>query len=185
MPTPKQPSVLIDDIRSGSAQKIRQKIREAILPIEQQAFENAWSEEDFCHCLRQRNAGGQVAILDAKVAGFIIHELVSETQFLILTFAVAADRRRQGIGTRLVQYLIDTLKRQHRDEIIAQVRERNLPAQRLFRKLGFRCTEIIADAYDDIDESGYLMRFQSKTTLEIQSPFHPSNRITGYFDSAQ
>lgn len=45
----------------------------------------------------------------------------------------------------------------HAGEIYLEVEERNLAAQLLYRKRGFRATKILPKHYESLDEDGYLM----------------------------
>jgi ribosomal-protein-alanine N-acetyltransferase len=45
----------------------------------------------------------------------------------------------------------------HAGEIYLEVEERNLPAQLLYRKMGYRAVKILPRHYESLDEDGYLM----------------------------
>ena len=45
----------------------------------------------------------------------------------------------------------------HAGEIYLEVQEGNLPAQLLYRKMGYRATKILPKHYESLDEDGYLM----------------------------
>ena len=45
-----------------------------VLAIEGESFEFPWLEDDFIHCLRQRNCIGMVAEHEDRVVGFMIYE---------------------------------------------------------------------------------------------------------------
>jgi ribosomal-protein-alanine N-acetyltransferase len=45
----------------------------------------------------------------------------------------------------------------HAGEIYLEVEERNLAAQLLYRKMGYRATKILPRHYESLDEDGYLM----------------------------
>src|SRR5438128_2368971 len=70
-----------------------------VLQSEQLSFEFAWNEEDFLHCLRQRNCIGMVAEQAEKVVGFMIYEL-HKNKLHILNFAVNPAWRRMGVGAQ-------------------------------------------------------------------------------------
>ena len=89
-----------------------------VLEIETEGFEFPWSEEDFIRCLRQRNCIGMVAEQNDRVVAFMIYEL-HKTRLHLLNFAVAGDRRRQGIGRQMVEKLISKLSPQRRTRIVA------------------------------------------------------------------
>lgn len=87
-----------------------------VLAIEQQSFELAiWCNEDFLHCLSQRNCIGMVAESNHVIAAFMIYELHAG-RLDILNFAVAPDWRLKGIGRAMLQRLNDKLSHLRRKE---------------------------------------------------------------------
>ena len=151
-----------------------------VLEIERQAFEFAWSEEDFLCCLRQRNCIGMVAEHNHRIVGFMIYELHKE-KLHILNFAVAEDCRRRGVGSQMVLRLIDRLSQQRRKEILLEVREGNVPAQMFFQRQDFRAVTILRAHYDDTAEDAYIMRYCLTDPAE---DFAETNRVAAFFDES-
>lgn len=135
---------------------------EQVLEIERTAFEFPWSEDDFVSCLRRRNCIGMVAEQGDQIVGFMIYEL-HKTRLHLLNFAVAADTRRCGVGTQMVDKLIGKLSSQRRTRLSLEVRETNLEAQLFFRGSGFRATSVLRDFYDDSPEDAYLMQYYHRS----------------------
>ena len=166
-----------------------------VLDIERQAFESAWTEEDFLCCLRQRNCIGMVAEYNHRIVGFMIYEL-HKAKLHVLNFAVDPEFFGHAIGTQLVEKLVDKLSQQRRQEIVLEVREGNLAAQLFFKKMGFRAVLVLRSHYDDTDEDAYVMRFsidedhsaehlpfavvQCASALSPEALL-PRNRISEYF----
>lgn len=148
-----------------------------VLAIESQCFEFPWSEEDFIRCLRQRNCIGMVAEHNEQIVGFMIYEL-HKSRLRILNFAVADAARRRGVGSQMVQRLIDKLAQQRREEIELEIRETNLAAQLFFRHHHFRATEVIRQFYDDTTEDAYRMQYRLDEPLHWVLPFPNQNRIS-------
>ncbi len=147
----------------------------AVLGIENNCFEFAWTEEDFIRCLRQRNCIGMVAEKDDEVVGFMIYEL-HKNRLHILNFAVHEDHRRCGVGNAMVSKLLSKLSHERRNRIMLEVRETNLEAQLFFKSLGFRAISVLRDFYDDTVEDAYLMQFRYQPTAEELA--QPHNRIS-------
>ena len=147
----------------------------AVLGIENQCFEFAWTEEDFIRCLRQRNCIGMVAEKDDEVVGFMIYEL-HKNRLHILNFAVNPEHRRHGVGGAMVHKLLGKLSHERRNRIMLEVRETNLDAQLFFKSVGFRAISVLRDFYEDTDEDAYLMQFRYQPTAEELA--HPHNRIS-------
>lgn len=150
-----------------------------VLDIERQSFEFSWTEEDFLCCLRQRNCIGMVAECNHRIVGFMIYEL-HKAKLHVLNFAVDSEFRRQGIGSQMIEKLVDKLSQQRRQEIVLEVRESNLSAQLFFKKVGFKAVLVLRSHYDDTDEDAYVMRFSLQEMDEILLPFAPVNRISEY-----
>jgi len=149
-----------------------------VLNIERACFDHVWSEEDFLCCLRQRNCIGMVAEQDHNIVGFMIYELHKLT-LRILNFAVDPSVQRSGIGSRMIERLVDKLSQQRRREIVLEVRETNLNAQLFFRSQGFRAMGVLREHYDDTAEDAYSMIFRLIAEDEVLPPFSPQNRISG------
>jgi [ribosomal protein S18]-alanine N-acetyltransferase len=153
-----------------------------VLKIERESFEFPWTDEDFMCCLRQRNCIGMVAEYDHQIVGFMVYEL-HKSRLHILNFSVGSEYRRMGVGTQMVLRLVDKLSQQRRQEIVLEVRERNLDAQLFFKSHGFKAITVLRHHYEDTEEDAYIMRFRLDANADILSPFAPVNRISE-FDAA-
>ena len=131
----------------------------SVLAIEDQSFEFPWTEDEFIRCLRQRDCIGMVAERNEQIEGFMIYELHRQ-RIHVLTMAVAASCRRNGVGTKMIEKLISKLAFQRRNRIVLEVRESNLDAQLFFQKLGFRATGVLKDFYEDCPEDAYLFQYR-------------------------
>lgn len=148
-----------------------------VLDIERESFEFNWTEEDFLTCLRQRNCIGMVAEHENQVVGFMIYEL-HKTKLHILNFAVAPARRRLGVGSQMVEKLVNKLSQQRRQEIVLEVRETNLNAQLFFQTQEFRAVQVMRNYYHDSEEDAYVMQYRLDGLTEETGG--PVNRIAGY-----
>lgn len=136
-----------------------QKDLDEIQRIENASFEYPWATEDFQHFLRSRNCIGMVVTLDEIIVGYVAYRL--EKRFIrIENFAVHPDFRRLGVGRAIVEKIASKLTKQRRHYAVAEVRERNLPAQQFFKAMGFFCSRIIDGRYvcDAGIEDAYEMR---------------------------
>lgn len=145
-----------------------------VLAIEQNCFEYPWREEDFLHCLRQRNCIGMVAEYEGRVVGFMIYE-VPKNRIHLLNVATAPEFRRRGVASQMIAKLIGKLTHQRRNKIVMEVRETNLPALVFFRSLGFRATVVLKNFYDEMNEDAYVLQYRLPD--DSPNPFEPANRI--------
>ena len=130
-----------------------------ILRIEQESFENPWSESYFINALRNRNTIGMTAeLLDEKIVGYMLYELHRDHLFLT-NIAVDSERRFFGVGSTMQHKLFSKLSHERRRRIVTMVREENLGAQLFFQRLGYIATEVVKSPCDDSDCDGYKMEF--------------------------
>ena len=106
----------------------------------------------------------------------MIYEL-HQSMLRILNFSVSPNIRRQGIGTQMVQRLVDKLSQQRRREIVLEVRETNLNAQLFFANSGFRALSVLRNHYDDTMEDAYYMRYSLNGN---GGNFAEGNRLSEY-----
>ncbi len=75
----------------------------------------------------------------------------------IISIAVLPEYRRRGIGTALMKAAMDALRKVYGcREVYLEVRVSNMPAIKLYEKLGFRKVKVIPMYYLD-GEDAYLM----------------------------
>ena len=129
----------------------------ALLALERAAFEFPWTRDEFEYCLRTRHFGGLVVERDGEPLGYLCFE-ARKRSFRLLSCAVAASARRQGVGTLLVRALIERLN-ERRSKIGCVVRERNLAAQLFLRNLGFRAVWVARGYYFKTNEDAYRMTY--------------------------
>ncbi len=173
--------------RSQCDVQIRWMIRRdmpEVLDIERQSFEFSWTEEDFLCCLRQRNCIGMVAESQERIVGFMIYELL-KSQLHVLNFAVAPWTRRQGVGSQMIERLINKLTQQRREEITLEVRETNLAAQLFFRQQGLAASSVLRGHYEDTDEDAYVMTYNLYHCDEQILPFATRRRSPGLDSDAE
>ena len=75
----------------------------------------------------------------------------------IYNVAVGKNYRRQGIGFRLLQDLIEAAKSRGIESLTLEVRKSNLPAIKLYKKLGFVEAGIRKDFYTKPLEDAIIM----------------------------
>ncbi len=149
-----------------------------VLQTEQESFTYPWTEDDFLHCLRQRNCIGMVAEQGDRVVGYVIYEL-HKTKLHVLNLAVHPGSRRQSVGAHMVQKLMSKLSSHRRSRITLDVRESNLAAQLFFRRLGFLAVRVLRGYYEDTGEDAYVMEYLLPGEVG-ESSDEPVNRIAQY-----
>jgi ribosomal-protein-alanine N-acetyltransferase len=125
--------------------------------LEAICFYTAWSKEDFIKEITENNlALYYVAIQDTTVIGYCgMWHIVDEGH--ITNIAVLPENRRTGVGTKLVQKLMDTAIERHIVGLTLEVRIGNLSAQKLYTRFGFKPEGIRKRYYSDTGEDAVIM----------------------------
>ena len=74
----------------------------------------------------------------------------------VISIAVLEDYRGMGIGQKLMEEGMKNVRECGASEIYLEVRQSNLPAIQLYRKLGFRAVRVLEGYYRD-GENAYMM----------------------------
>lgn len=143
------------------------KDMQSVLACEEAAYGvDAWSEEDFTRCLRQRNCIGMLAEDGDTLRGYMVYEL-HKTHLHVLNFVVHPAYQRRGVGMHMLAKLIGKLNQQRRTRITLLVNEGNMPALLFFKAMGFLATGIVWDAFPDVKEDGYAMELRVGERVRI------------------
>jgi len=130
---------------------------EALEPLEAQLFgDDRWSAAMFWNEL----ASGHyylVARDGAEVVGYAGLS-VGDTEAWVQNLAVRADRQRHGIGTRLLEALLDEVRRRGVRAVLLEVAVDNAAAQRIYGRYGFEPVGIRRGYYQPSNTDAVVMR---------------------------
>jgi len=122
-----------------------------IVEIEEDVFKTSLGEEFLYNELMLNPAANYfVYEKDNKILGYIgfrINLYFAE----MINFAVEKKSQKLGIGTSILKFAIDYLKKQEVKEIGLEVRATNGIAKGLYKKFNFKEIKKIIDYYDDED----------------------------------
>jgi len=99
-------------------------------------FAPAWDARSFASLLGQPAAVAFVARQGAQTVAFILGQVAAD-EAEIVTLGVRADRRRQGIATRLIEALIGAARGAGARALFLDVAAGNTAALALYRRLRF------------------------------------------------
>ena len=100
----------------------------------------------------------KIEFLDnGEIIGYLDYSLIYD-RIEIDKFYVNEDQRNQGIGTKLLSYLVVIAINNHVINLTLEVRESNTVARELYKKFGFR--EVALRKFYYGDEHGILMEKQ-------------------------
>lgn len=129
----------------------------ALAAMERECFASPWTEEQFLLGLEQ----GVFKVFGLKDAG----RLVAYCSFYhvadgmeILNIAVRPERRRSGLGRRLLGLVLAICGKLGVTEAHLEVREGNTAARRLYESFGFKPCGLRKGYYPDNGEDAVLMR---------------------------
>ncbi len=98
-----------------------------------------------------------------KILGYLVGTLLMD-EARILLLAVKEDRRRQGIGSMLVNEYVESV-RGRASMIRLEVRSQNLAAQTFYFKLGFRFIAMVNNYYRNGDNAYIMVKPMENLTL--------------------
>lgn len=108
-----------------------------VAELEKKCFSDPWSEKSVAGELNNKLAYWLVAVEGDFVAGYVGSQTVmGETD--MMNIAVHPDYRRRGVAEALVNKLVDELKVRESRCLTLEVRASNVPAYKLYEKLGFQ-----------------------------------------------
>lgn len=129
----------------------------AVLAIEAKVSPNPWSHKYLQQKIAEHDVMPYVATASGFVIGYFAYAVYKEV-FDVLNIAVHPQCQKNGIGSQMVQYMINKMLVHNRTSIVVPVPERNLPMQCLLRHNGFRC-RCITDGLEPDDEQTYVFRY--------------------------
>jgi len=134
---------------------------EAIWTIEVASFPSPWPRSVLAKELRARRTPARyfVALLDGTVVGYIgTWCFLNEAH--IMTVAVHPDRRRRGIGLRLVLTALRDAHGLRSDYVTLEHRVANEAAAALYTRLGFSFERIRRGYYADTGEDAHVLSIE-------------------------
>ncbi len=133
----------------------------AVLAIETASFPNPWSENTFRGEIQNSPISEPLVAVhrfDGRVIGYVITWRIRD-DVQVNNIAVHPDFRGQGIGETMMKIVMERMKRAGAAFVSLEVRISNVPAQNLYRKLGFEILGIRKAYYAHPPEDALVMGF--------------------------
>lgn len=135
--------------------KMLEKDLSEVEKIEQSCFtSDAWSESSFVYAMESDELLSLTAEIDGRVAGYIVVTRIVEAS--IDSIAVAPEYRRQGVAEKLIRAALEGFS----GDVFLEVRQSNLAARELYKKLGFEEISVRRNYYERPDEDAIIMKAQ-------------------------
>lgn len=107
-----------------------------ILEIENRSFPSPWSQRAFIQEIENPISHIWVLLADNQLVGYICFWLF-DREIQLINIAVHPDEKGKGLGRHLMTRMIETGLSKGSQYIWLEVRISNLPAKRLYHRLGF------------------------------------------------
>ena len=118
---------------------------EAVLEIERLSNPFPWTEQNFIDCLR-RDYYCLIQTYSDGVSGFAIQSIALDEAHL-LNIGVSSNKRRQGLGSDLLEKIIYASEAMGSNKIFLEVRVSNAAATNLYLDFGFKQIGVRKDYY--------------------------------------
>lgn len=136
---------------------MRKEDVEEVLEIEKLSFSTPWSKEAFITEVTKNSCAKYiVAESDGKIVGYGGFWIVADEGH-ITNIAVHPDYRSKGIGSKIMEGLIDIAKKNRIIAMTLEVRQSNIIAQHLYAKYGFKPLGRRKGYYQDNNEDAIIM----------------------------
>lgn len=134
-----------------------------VTALEAATFSEPWSESAFRGEMENPNSCFLVAEEAGEVLGYLGMQLVLDEGY-ITNVAVAASRRRQGIGARLMEAAIAIAREERLALLTLEVRVSNRGAIALYERYGFQAVGRRRGFYRFPREDAFVM------TMRVENP---------------
>ncbi len=129
----------------------------AVAEIEKICFSDPWSVNSIAGELDNPLSLWVIALDGDRVVGYVGSQTVLGGADM-MNLAVAPEYRKQGIGERLVNQLVERLQKKGAISLCLEVRQSNLPAISLYEKLGFQQVGLRPNYYRNPRENALILR---------------------------
>ncbi len=135
-----------------TVEKMKKEYIDDVYEIDKLSVPIPWSKKSIEEELNNMLATFIVAKDDEKVVGFAMCWYIMD-ECHIGNIAVHPDYRRKKVATKLLDELLKGTKEHGTNYLILEVRTSNVPAQNLYKKLGFEETVVRKHYYKNPDGS--------------------------------
>lgn len=125
-----------------------------ILYLDKENFSNNFDEKFYLEYIKNQRV--IVSEYEKEIVGYILfNQILDEAE--IYKIVVSKDFRKKQIAFRIMEYLLNELKKNNVKKIFLEVRKSNIPAISLYKKCGFINIREIIDYYTNPKEDGIMM----------------------------
>jgi len=128
-----------------------------VMEVEHSSFTVPWTKESFYYELEKNHfAHYLVVVVNEKIAGYCGCWIILDEAH-VTNIAVLPQYRGRGFGESLLSKMMDIARKLGTKKMTLEVRVSNMPAQSLYKKLGFQKGGIRKGYYTDNQEDALIM----------------------------
>lgn len=125
-----------------------------ILSLDNENFSNNFKEAFYLEYIKNQRV--IVAEKEENVIGYVIfNQILDEAE--IYKIVVLKELRKKQIAFKIIEFLLNELKKNDVKKIFLEVRKNNILAINLYKKCGFIDIREIVDYYSNPKENGIMM----------------------------
>jgi [ribosomal protein S18]-alanine N-acetyltransferase len=119
-----------------------------------------WTEQQYRQAFQRQDSALRFCLVAEReavlgVTGFLVARRI-DSEWELENIVVAAQSRRNGLGKRLLQSLLNEVRDTDGESVFLEVRESNTAARKLYEKMGFHETGRRKSYYSSPQEDAVL-----------------------------
>ncbi|MFT4445107.1 ribosomal protein S18-alanine N-acetyltransferase [Parvimonas sp. G1967] len=125
-----------------------------ILSLDEENFSNNFDEKFYLEYIKNQ----RVVVTENEniIVGYVLfNQILDEAE--IYKIVVSKNFRKKQIAFKIMEFLLNELKKNNVKKIFLEVRKSNIPAINLYKKCGFIEIREIVDYYTNPKEDGIMM----------------------------
>ncbi len=138
--------------------KVSHSDLDKILEIENESFIKPFKKENFLYELNENPFSRfYKLVIDNEIIGFLLLYVTFDSSSIV-QIAIKKDKRNQGFAGFLLQNVEKLLIKEEVSFITLEVRLSNIPARKLYKKLGYGEINIKKGYYEDGEDAIYMVK---------------------------
>lgn len=143
-----------------------------IMSIQEECGLSRWSEQGYRDELKRADSIGFGAFLEGVLVGFIVGRVAGD-EAEIYNLGVLPDRRREGVGSNLLESFVNACKKRGGKGVWLEVRASNKAAIEFYNRHNFASSSIRKGFYQSPDEDALVMVRHLDTGALGEQTLHP------------
>ena len=142
-------------------EKLDNKDVDQVVRLEQSLFHSPWTKEQFLYELND-NPFAKIFVVKIgdEIIGYIDY-MITFNSATISKIAIKSEYQKNGLGSKLMEYMMDDLNSLGYGEIetiTLEVRISNIKAISLYKKFGFKEVNVKKNYYSDKEDALYMLK---------------------------